>query len=344
MSKLAVFSKYFGYDVGGAERSVLELMKAEESRGHQIVALVNSNPKNYGAVERRLPLPNTWEVREFQLPVDLVRFRFVEYCVNRRSLRKLAANLTDIDMLYAYGNLAPAVINVFPGKTVYLVRDEYGLGWNVNYHKGARAIAQSLYHASEAPLRALWRRDLVHAINSSRLIANSCFIANELRKLAPEGSIDIIHPHVDANALIADFKMALSKAGVKQGVVVIGDNPLKGGDIVRRVAAHLPDVLFYVFDRKYSSPWSQNNIHYMPWQTPDMVYRHARIVMVPSRWAEAFSRTVLEAQILKIPVVASSRGGIPEAIDDPTMLVDDIEDVSAWVHRIEHTLQSARTK
>lgn len=341
MPRIAVFSKYFGYGVGGAERSVLELMKTLEAQGHQIIAYVNTGPRHFGAAERRLPLPDSWERREFTLPFDFLRFRFLEYRLNKAHLQRLACTMTDVDCLYAYGNLAPAVINAFPRQTVYLARDEHGLGWNKNYYPGLRGLAQSLYHGLEFALRWRWRADLRRAARKSRLVANSKFIAHGLRQLAPDSPLEIIHSQVDTDALRREYQQAASMIDVTPGVVVIGDNVLKGGDIVRRVAARLPSLPFYVFDRKYQSPVHTRNLHLLPWTTPGVVFQHALLVMVPSRWAEAFPRAVLEAQALGIPVVGSRRGGIPEAMQDPRMLVDDIEREDAWLETIQLALSAA---
>jgi glycosyltransferase involved in cell wall biosynthesis len=124
-------------------------------------------------------------------------------------------------------------------------------------------------------------------------------------------------------------------------VVVIGDGVLKGGDIARRVAACLPDTPFYLFDRACEQAHRVDNLHFMPWQTPGQVYSRALVTMVPSRWAEAFPRAIIESQFLGIPVVASARGGIPEAIADASMLVDDIEDPEEWVRRLRRQMAAS---
>ncbi len=334
MARIAIFSKYFGYSVGGAEKSVLELLKTLEKEGNTIVAIVVTNLSSFGADSRPIELPDTWEIRRVSLKSDTVHFRFVDYFRNRHLVGEIAKNLSDTDELYSYGYLAPAVINSYAGKTCYMVRDEYGLGWNINYYSGLRKIVQFIYHASESLLRYFWHQDLLKAISKSRLMANSMFIADELRKLAPSSEVEVIYPQVDLSALQQDYLRAHASFKGKQGIVIIGDNILKGGDIARKVASQMPEAEFYLFDRKYSYPEVDGNIHLMPWQSPGKVFSHAAVVMVPSRWAEAFGRVVLEAQFLKIPVIASARGGIPEVMQDHTMLVDAIDDPNEWVKRI----------
>jgi AmmeMemoRadiSam system protein B len=59
-----------------------------------------------------------------------------------------------------------------------------------------------------------------------------------------------------------------------------------------------------------------SNVKVIPNQT-DMrpVYAETRVLLYPSFWEEAAGRTIVEAQLNGIPVVASLRGGIPENLN-----------------------------
>ena len=52
-----------------------------------------------------------------------------------------------------------------------------------------------------------------------------------------------------------------------------------------------------------------------------------RVLLVPSLWAEARSRIILEAMLRGVPVMAANVGGIPEAITDRVngLLVDEAD-------------------
>lgn len=52
------------------------------------------------------------------------------------------------------------------------------------------------------------------------------------------------------------------------------------------------------------------------------VYAETRVLLYPSFWIEAFGRMIVEAQSNGIPVLASRRGGIPEAVNGGGFLFD----------------------
>ncbi|MEI7512358.1 MAG: glycosyltransferase [Candidatus Uhrbacteria bacterium] len=66
-------------------------------------------------------------------------------------------------------------------------------------------------------------------------------------------------------------------------------------------------------------------------QRDDFV-RHATVLLLPSLH-EGFGRTALEAMSAGVPVIASSRGAIPEVVGDAGMLLDPT-DRQAWIQGI----------
>lgn len=79
-------------------------------------------------------------------------------------------------------------------------------------------------------------------------------------------------------------------------------------------------------------------IDFMGFVAPDEFYSRVDVVVVPSLWAEPLPRAVLEAFSYGLPVVASERGGIPEAVGaagggwlfDP----DNVDDLVAIMNKV----------
>jgi surfactin synthase thioesterase subunit/glycosyltransferase involved in cell wall biosynthesis len=93
-----------------------------------------------------------------------------------------------------------------------------------------------------------------------------------------------------------------------------------------------------------------------PVDNVDDILRRTRVLLVPSLWAEARSRMVVEAMLRGVPVIASNVGGIPEAklgvdyllpvrpiekyragIDDQMVPIADVpaQDVRPWAAALE---------
>jgi len=68
------------------------------------------------------------------------------------------------------------------------------------------------------------------------------------------------------------------------------------------------------------------------------VYRHARIVLAPSRWSEAWCRVVTEAHISGIPVIATGIGGLPESVGDGGILRPADAGIDRWANAVESLL------
>jgi hypothetical protein len=67
---------------------------------------------------------------------------------------------------------------------------------------------------------------------------------------------------------------------------------------------------------------------------PHSIFQKARIVLVPSKWDEAFGRVAVEAMFFNVPVVGSRVGGLADIVEHGgTALPKD--DLSAWVAEIK---------
>jgi len=129
--------------------------------------------------------------------------------------------------------------------------------------------------------------------------------------------------------------------GPRNRVVLVNPKSEKGVEIFFGLARLRPDIDFEIVEswplrtierlRLKSRARAFKNII---WRSAvvDMrlVYRTAKIMLVPSQWPEAWCRVVSEAHCNGIPVIASNLGGLPESVGNGGILVDHDADLETW--------------
>jgi glycosyltransferase involved in cell wall biosynthesis len=134
-------------------------------------------------------------------------------------------------------------------------------------------------------------------------------------------------------------------AGPGSNVTLVNPHFSKGGELALSLAAACPDIPFSL-QKSWSLPREQEaailkhiethpNVTLKP-PTMNMkeVYRQARIILMPSRLDEAWGRVASEAHLSGIPVIASRRGGLPEAVGPGGVLLDPDGPFEAWVDAV----------
>ena len=173
-----------------------------------------------------------------------------------------------------------------------------------------------------------------HLITSSRFLADKVYHATGRHA-------GVVYPPAE---------LYFDTLGDSEGMVtMINPHPVKGLDIFLEIARRLPAVHFLLQESwKLNAPAltalearlaALPNVRFAH-RVSDMrsVYRQTRLLIAPSRWEEGFGMVALEAQSCGIPVIASRRGGLPEAVGDGGLLVDDYLNVDAWVRAIDSVL------
>jgi glycosyltransferase involved in cell wall biosynthesis/GT2 family glycosyltransferase len=153
--------------------------------------------------------------------------------------------------------------------------------------------------------------------------ANSDFIAGFYEPILNRRP-PIVYPAVDADAYRTPT--------AREILLFVNPVPAKGLDMALRLAKARPDIPFEILenwplagpDRAALIAQIQGlpNLRFRP-PVADMreVYAKAKLLLVPSRWQEAWARVVTEAQVSGIPALASRIGGLPESVGSGGILV-----------------------
>jgi glycosyltransferase involved in cell wall biosynthesis len=160
------------------------------------------------------------------------------------------------------------------------------------------------------------------------LCANSRYMQEVIRRFYGIDSA-VVYPTADLDRYRAD-------GGSRDSVLFVKPQYVKGLPILLAVAERAPDLHFLVAGdagrharrRLARLP----NVECLGWvQDMRPIYARTRVLVGPSIWPEPFGRVFVEAAASGIPSVASARGGIPEAVGDGGILIDDIFDADRWV-------------
>jgi glycosyltransferase involved in cell wall biosynthesis len=121
-------------------------------------------------------------------------------------------------------------------------------------------------------------------------------------------------------------------------ITMVNPTEEKGAGILKEVIQAFPDQEFQLVSGWRGVPdefHGFSNVRVIE-RKQDMkeVYSKTKILLVPSQWEEAFGRVAIEAMINRIPVVASRIGGLPEAVGNGGILVNDFVNAQAWIESL----------
>lgn len=102
--------------------------------------------------------------------------------------------------------------------------------------------------------------------------------------------------------------------------------------LVEMAQEQLPDTKFLLPEGRSSRELMREmgmDVHEYPniWLIPNQadvraIFARTRVLLYPSFWLEGFPRSVMEAQLSGIPVLGSTRGGVPEALNGGGFTLD----------------------
>jgi glycosyltransferase involved in cell wall biosynthesis len=322
--KIIVFDKYLGYQVGGAQNSLHTLLKELKGDSKFLGCDVK---KAFSAEKYKLP---EWEVERMKIK-EFPRFPYFEYWLNRKKVGEFIKN-QKADLLITQGLYGALAVRAFNGKSIYFIRDEYGLNHISVTQTGVKKFFKKIYLFLQWPFVACIFRDNKAAISKADIVvSNSKFIAEGIKNQFDRGG-EIVYPLINV-AGIVDRDKGVDHNG--QFITVIGYEDIKGGRIVENIAKIMPDHQFMIVGRNFNQPIKRGNILYQPWsKNVEEIYGMTKILLAPSLWDEAFCRVAVEGTALGIPCIGSNKGGIPEVLNK-NFIIDDVWNIDLWKNKIK---------
>ncbi len=312
-------SAYLPQARGGMQSSANELCIALKRRGHRVAVLAGFKPGGLVGWKSRLKM----EINQRRCGFSVSREIMPEY-------RLWRARFPWDALGYVARQEKPDVIIAMSGQPVRM------------------ALAAKRTHV---PLVMLLQNVEFHLLGGSfaelgkvPCVANSRFTAGKYRAtfgINPQ----VIYPFISPGI----YRTQRSK----ENVTFINPLPVKGREIALGVARRCPDIPFVFVEswqlfeenRKYlmKELRALPNVTFLP-SRGDMrsVYAKCRILLAPSVWEEAYGRVATEAQISGIPVVASARGGLPEAVGAGGVLLDPEQPIGQWAAAIRKLWEDER--
>ena len=330
--KLFIISKGFGNFFGGAEQSLIEIAKQYEKKGYDINYFnFTSSIKN----NKNFNISKSWNKIAIKLYTVSYYFFYFDFYLNFFNILKVKKFIDKKDEVIISGNFLPIHNFLNCKKIILSIRSlgELGIDRNNNPILSFRYFVKIILSIINFLPRLLWKYQVFNSkkveyhFNSKYLI--QLFKSKNKLKL----KIKFSPPQIDRD-IIKKFKV-LKKNKIKKGIVLFGNSNYKGVYIFKKIAKHLEKELFYIFDLNQKKKVRIKNIYFMPWQGSPKQYRYAKLVLIPSICGEAYSRTAVETQLLKINLLVSDDAGLKYTVKNKRFRIKNFKNYHSWIKKIK---------
>ena len=333
--KLLVVSEYSAFLVGGAEHSLWGEILSNQDQYERITVLSSEIIGHQRAPFARLNLPfNIYYIgNRFSFFRKIFTYLFAQtaflfnYC-------KVINLIKENDVILAQNRWFPYICFIAkmvvssdrPAKIYIYVRDEKCLGVRRCYEGWLICTLKYIKRCIELPFIKIHDWMLRRSLSENMVIFNS----RAMFRLALERSIvidryQINYPKVGSFDIEEISRVVDELGGIyaelkhtrSENAVLIGDDPVKGVEVFERLATRFPDNKFLIFSKNVQRPVARANVIRLPWSSVQgLPYVLGSVLIVPSRWYEAFGRVAVEAQQFGSSVLVSNQGGLIEAVEN----------------------------
>lgn len=321
---ILMITPFFSPNIGGVETHLDDLCRYLQKRGHKIF-VITYQPLTTKLKGQSLELKQNMIVRRigwfgYNLfhrlePYPLLEFIYLTPMLLGHSLVFLFSCRSKVDVIHAHGLNAACVAKVLAKI----------------FRKKSVVSIHAIYDLPKKPILARLMRVTLSSFDVVLVLAARS--KKELMRIGLDGNrIRVFTYWVDQNIFRPMYKMECKKKlGLGDRFVVLFVGRLleiKGVRLLLDVAKKLSDVKDVLFmfvgdgplaDEVKAASYNSGNIIYVGKvenRKLSIYYNAADITVVPSLYEEGFGRVILEALSCGTPVIASNRGGIPEALDD----------------------------
>tara|TARA_A100001015_G_scaffold267492_1_gene317562 strand:+ start:374 stop:1390 length:1017 start_codon:yes stop_codon:yes gene_type:complete len=335
--KLFIISKNFGNLFGGAENSLIEIAKLYEKKGYQI-NYFNFSSSIKEKSKSGFKLPKKWNKININSFNVSFYFFYLDFFLNFFNLIIIRKYINKTDKVIINGNFLPIHNFIDCKNKILSIRalGELGIDRNNNPRFTFKYFFKIILNILNFSPRLIWKSMVFNSkaaeyhFNSKYLI--KIFKGQNNLKL----KLKYIPPIIDKN-IIQKFRN-LKKKNVRKGIVLFGNSNYKGVHIFKKIADYFKDEIFYIFDLKHKKKTKVKNIYYLPWISSPNQYSYAKLVLIPSVCGEAYSRTAVEAQLLKIKLLVSDDAGLKYSVKNKKIRIKNFKNEKSWIKKIKEII------
>lgn len=331
--KVLIFnSLYYPNIVGGAERSV-QLLAENLQRRKVIPVVVSTSNKDYidyinGVKVYYVKVPNLYWMKEakekskWKKPLWHLIDTYNPF-IKRKILKILRDEKPDIvhtNNLAGFSVKVWELAKIFRIPVVHTIRDYYLLCPSSTMFKNEKNCDKQCIKCKffSMPKKFLSNKYVDAAVGVSKFIINRHFDMGYFRNAKVKTYI--------YNPISSSNFPCRNKSNGKETIFgLVGRISSSKGtelalDYFNRL--NLPNAKLFVYGRgetqeyenKLKKRYSSSKIVFKGFKKPEEIYQELDVSIIPSLWNEPFSRILIESYAYGIPVLASSRGGIPENV------------------------------
>ncbi|WP_229614600.1 glycosyltransferase [Vibrio parahaemolyticus] len=180
------------------------------------------------------------------------------------------------------------------------------------------------------------------AIRKADLVLTNSIFMQRLIESRFQKKSTVIYPAVDSRCKLKEHSPSTNK----KNIVIMNPTKDKGLYVILKIAEKLKNINFYYYGKKPDNCLSLEtlypNVQFKGWESNlEIIFKNAKLLLVPSMWEEPFGRVSVEATSHNVIPIVSKVGGLPETVSfDSRLIIDNVEDIDEWCKKIERLLSN----